>query len=41
LLEAFGSLDGLREATVEQLAGEAGIPLKTAEKILGKLTQKI
>ena len=40
LLEAFGSIDALREATAEQLVGETGIPEKTAQKILEILSQK-
>ena len=40
LLEAFGSLDAIRGASPEQLAGETGIPEKTAEKIFEILSQK-
>ncbi|MCF7939961.1 MAG: excinuclease ABC subunit UvrC [Spirochaetales bacterium] len=40
LLEAFGSIESIREATVSQIVDEAGIPLKTAEKIIEILSQK-
>ena len=37
LLVHFGSLDGLREATVEEIASTPGIPLVVAESVKGRL----
>lgn len=37
LLTRFGSLDGLREATVEEIASTPGIPLAVAESVKGRL----
>lgn len=33
LLKAFGSLDGIRQATVDQLAALPGMTRKTAEEL--------
>jgi excinuclease ABC subunit C len=37
LLAAFGSLQGVREASAEQIAGVPGFSLRTAERILTAL----